>query len=116
MQYLIAFVVGGLVGAIGQIIFDTTKLTMGQLMVAFVIAGSLLTGLGLYEPFVKWAGAGAFIPVSNFGFVLTKGVLEGAKAGGLYGALSGVFTLAGGPVATAIFFGFVFALFFRPRG
>lgn len=116
MEYLIAFVVGGVIGVIGQLIFDLTTLTMGHIMVGFVVAGSVLTALGLYEPFVKIAGAGAFMPVSNFGYVLTKGVLLELRQQGIFGALSGVFEFSGAAIAAAIFFGFFFSALFRPKG
>lgn len=116
MKFILAFIVGGLFGAIGQLIFDTTRYPMGHIMVIFTVAGSVLTGLGLYEPLVKLAGAGASIPVSNFGFVLTKGVLKGLKEMGAYGALAGLFEIAGGAIAAAIIFGFFFALLTRAKG
>ncbi|HHW13698.1 MAG TPA: SpoVA/SpoVAEb family sporulation membrane protein [Firmicutes bacterium] len=116
MSYLWAFLIGGLICASGQLIFDLTVLTMGHVMVLFVVLGSVLTGLGLYEPLVKFAGAGASIPVSNFGYVLTTGVLNELKNNGIFGALSGVFELAGGAIAAAIFFGFVFGLIGRAKG
>ncbi|MGE5552643.1 MAG: SpoVA/SpoVAEb family sporulation membrane protein [Betaproteobacteria bacterium] len=116
MDYLWAFLVGGLLCVIGQLIFDLTVFTMGHVMVLFVVLGSVLTGLGLYEPLVKFAGAGASVPVSNFGYVLTDGVLKGLKTAGPLGALTGVFQLAGGAIAAAIFFGFLFALITRAKG
>jgi stage V sporulation protein AE len=116
MSYLWAFLVGGLLCVVGQLIFDLTVFTMGHVMVLFVVLGAVATGLGLYEPLVKFAGAGATIPVSNFGYVLTAGVMREFKAFGPLGALSGVFELAGGAVAAAIFFGFIFALLGRARG
>ncbi len=116
MDYLWAFLVGGLTCVIGQLIFDLSVFTMGHVMVLFVVLGSLLTGLGLYEPLVKFAGAGASIPVSNFGYVLTNGVLKELKAVGPLGALTGVFELAGAAIAAAIFFGFLFALVSRAKG
>ena len=115
MDYLIAFVVGGIIVASGQVIFDTTKLTMGHIMVIYVVTGSMLTALGIYERIVQFAGAGGSLPVSNFGYVLTKGVYESLLADGWTGIFNGVFQLAGGPIAAAIFFGFVFALIFRPK-
>lgn len=116
MSYLWAFLVGGLICVIGQVVFDFTVFTMGHVMVFFTVAGSVLAGLGLYEPLVKFAGAGATVPVSNFGYVLTTGVVKELKAIGPFGALTGVFELAGGAVAAAIFFGFLFALLARAKG
>lgn len=116
MDYVWAFLVGGLICVVGQFVFDLTVFTMGHVMVLFTVIGSLLTGLGLYEPLVKFAGAGASIPVSNFGYVVTSGVVKGLKTVGPFGAFAGVFELAGGAVAAAIFFGFVFSLFSRAKG
>lgn len=115
MDYILAFLVGGIIVTIGQIIFDTTKLAMGHIMVIFVVAGSVLTAMGLYERMVEYAGAGASLPVSNFGYVLTKGVYESLLAHGWPGLLIGVFSQAGGAIAAAILFGFIFALIFNPR-
>jgi stage V sporulation protein AE len=115
-KFILAFVVGGLFCTIGQLLFETTKLTMGHIMVLFTVSGSVLTGLGLYEPLVKLAGAGASIPVSNFGFVLTQGVLKGLKETGAFGALSGLFEIAGAAIGAAIVFGFIFALLTRAKG
>lgn len=116
MSYLWAFLFGGLVCLVGQLVFDLTVLTMGHVMVLFVVLGSVLTGLGLYEPLVKTFGAGASIPVSNFGYVLTSGVAKELKLLGPFGALAGVFELAGAAIAAAIFFGFIFALLGRAKG
>ncbi|MGE5576594.1 MAG: stage V sporulation protein AE [Syntrophothermus sp.] len=115
MSYLIAFVVGGLICAIGQIFLDKTKLTPGHVMVAFVVSGAILGGLGLYKPLVKFAGAGATMPVSNFGYVIAEGVTRELKMQGAFGALTGVFELAGGVVAASIFFGFIFSALFKPK-
>lgn len=116
MEYLMAFLVGGSLCALGQTLFDRTRLTMAHIMVIFVVAGAVLTGLGLYEPLIRLGGAGATIPVSNFGYVLTQGVLAGAAREGFFGILTGVFTNAGGAVAAAIFFGFLMSLIFHPKG
>ncbi|MDI6871315.1 MAG: SpoVA/SpoVAEb family sporulation membrane protein [Bacillota bacterium] len=116
MSYVWAFLVGGLICVIGQLVFDLTVFTMGHVMVLFVVLGSVLTGLGLYEPLVKFAGAGASVPVSNFGYVLTSGVLKELELIGPWGALAGVFELGGGAIAAAIFFGFLFALLTRAKG
>ena len=116
MDYLMAFLVGGSLCAIGQTIYDRTRLTMAHVMVLFVVAGAVLTGLGLYEPLIRMAGAGATIPVSNFGYVLTQGVLAGVERDGLFGLLTGVFANSGGAIAAAILFGFAVSLVFRPKG
>ncbi len=116
IDYLLAFVVGGIIVSIGQLLFDLSKLTMGHIMVIFVVMGSALTALGLYEPLVEIAGAGASIPVSNFGYVLTQGVYESLLSNGIWGLLSGVFDIAGGAIAAAICFGFIFGIIARPKG
>lgn len=116
MDYLIAFVVGGLIGAAGQVVLDKTSLTPAHLMVILVVLGSVLTGLGLYKPFATFAGAGATVPVSNFGYVLTQGVISEIKMLGPVGAVAGVFELASAAITAAIFFGFIFALLARPKG
>ena len=116
MQYLIAFLVGGAICAVGQLIIDGTRLTAGHTMVLYVVAGAVLGGLGLYDPLVRFAGAGAAVPVSNFGFVLTRGILDHLSREGLWGLLSGVFEMAGAALSAAILFGLLAGLLFRPRG
>lgn len=116
MDYLMAFLVGGSICALGQLIFDTTKLTMAHVMVLFVVLGSVLSGLGLYDVLVDVGGAGATVPVSNFGYVLTRGILTHLEQDGWYGILSGAFEMAGAAIAAAVIFGFTAALVFRPKG
>ncbi len=111
-----AFLVGGSLCAIGQTVYDRTRLTMAHVMVIFVVGGAVLTGLGLYEPLIRMGGAGATVPVSNFGFVLTQGVLAAVAQDGLFGLLTGVFELTGGVIAAAILFGFMMSLLFHPKG
>lgn len=116
MSYLLAFLVGGGLTALGQLLIDGTKLTNAHMMVVFVVSGAVLTGLGLYEPLLEVAGAGAAIPVSNFGYVVTQGVLQKLQAEGLFGLFSGIFSGAGGVIGAAILFGYGIALLFKPRG
>lgn len=116
MDYLLAFLVGGSLCALGQTLYDRTRLTMGHVMVIFVVAGALLTAFGLYEPLIRVGGAGATIPVSNFGFVLTRGAITQLEQTGLFGLLNGIFALAGGAVAAAVILGFLMALLFHPKG
>ncbi len=116
MSYLMAFLVGGSICALGQTLFDRTRLTMAHVMVIFVVTGSVLTGLGLYEPLIRIGGAGATVPVSNFGYVLTQGVIDNFDQAGVFGLFEGVFSLAGGALAAAILFGFVMSLLFHPKG
>lgn len=116
MDYVLAFLVGGSLCALGQTLFDRTKLTMGHVMVIFVVLGAALTAFGLYEPLIRIGGAGATVPVSNFGFVLTRGAITHAEQMGLFGLLTGIFSLAGGAVAVAVILGVVMALLFHPKG
>ncbi|MBO2520476.1 MAG: SpoVA/SpoVAEb family sporulation membrane protein [Clostridia bacterium] len=116
MDYLLAFLVGGSLCALGQTLYDRTRLTMGHVMVIFVVLGAVLTALGLYEPLIRIGGAGATIPVSNFGFVLTRGAIMHLEQMGLFGLLNGIFSQAGAAVAAAIILGFLMGLLFHPKG
>jgi len=116
VEYVSAFLVGGAICAVGQLIFDLTKLTMAHVMVLFVVLGSVLTGLGVYDYLVEIGGAGATTPVSNFGYVLTKGMLESLRTDGWFGLLSGAFELAGAAIVAAVLLGFLSALLFQPKG
>lgn len=115
MEYLIAFAVGGLICAIGQYILDKSTLTPGHVLVLFTVAGGILSGIGLYEPLLKFAKAGALIPVSGFGGAITRGVLLEMKRHGWVGIFSGVFEFTGLGVAAAVVFGFIFALIATPK-
>ncbi|MBU5438222.1 stage V sporulation protein AE [Tissierella sp. MSJ-40] len=115
MEYLKAFVVGGLICVVGQIILDTTKLTPAHILVIFVTAGVVLGGLGLYEPLVKFGGAGATVPLPGFGYSLAKGAMEGAKSKGIIGAFTGGLEATAGGVAAAIIFGYIMALVADPK-
>ncbi|MBE3583046.1 MAG: SpoVA/SpoVAEb family sporulation membrane protein [Limnochordaceae bacterium] len=115
MTYLWAFLVGGLICAAGQLLIDVAHIPPAHTMVVMVCAGAVLTGLGLYEPLLRFAGAGASVPLTNFGFVLTKGALSGLAKGGWVGMLSGILELSGTVLAAAVLFGFAAALVFRPR-
>lgn len=102
MEYIKAFIVGGLICVVGQIILDNTKLTPAHILVSFVTAGVILGGLGLYEPIVKFAGAGATVPIVGFGNALAEGAIEGVKKSGIIGAFTGGVTAAAGGIAAAI--------------
>jgi stage V sporulation protein AE len=115
MMYLKAFIVGGIICAIGQILIDKTKLTPARILVAFVTTGVILTALGLYEPLVKFAGAGATVPISGFGYLLGKGAIEAVKAKGWLGAFTGGVASTAAGISAAIFFGFIIALIFSPK-
>jgi stage V sporulation protein AE len=115
MDYIKAFVVGGLICVIGQIIMDTTKLTPAHILVIFVTSGVILTSIGIYEPLVKYAEAGAMVPLPGFGYALCKGAIEGAKKKGLIGAFTGGVEAGAGGVAAAIIFGYIMAIVSKPK-
>lgn len=115
MQYLNAFLCGGVLCAVGQVLLDRTKLTPARILVCYVTAGVLLGGLGLYAPLVEWAGAGATVPLTGFGFTLAKGVQKAVSQHGLLGALTGGISATAGEITAAIFFGFLVALLFRAK-
>ena len=111
-----AFVVGGIICVIGQLLFDVAKLTPGHTMSLLVVIGAILDGLGLYEPLVDFAGAGATIPITSFGNSLVHGALQDAKAHGIIGVLTGMFQVTSSGISAAIIFGFIGALIFKPKG
>lgn len=115
MQYLNAFLCGGVLCAVGQVLLDRTKLTPARILVCYVTAGVLLGGLGLYAPLVEWARAGATVPLTGFGFTLAKGVQKAVSQHGLLGALTGGISATAGGITAAIFFGFLVALLFRAK-
>lgn len=110
-----AFIVGGVFCAFAQIIIDKTKLTPARILVGYVVCGVVLTGMGLYAPLVEFAGAGATVPLTGFGYTLAKGVEKAVTETGLMGALTGGITAAAGGIAASIVFGFVAALVFPSR-
>ncbi|UMZ73914.1 SpoVAC/SpoVAEB sporulation membrane protein [Natranaerofaba carboxydovora] len=114
--YLTAFLVGGLFCIIGQLLFDLTKLTPAHILVLFVIAGGVLSGVGLYEPIVQFAGAGATIPIASFGNSLVQGAMYEASQTGIIGVLTGMFEVTSTGITAAIIFAFVMALIFDPKG
>lgn len=114
LPYIKCFIVGGLLCAIAQILIDKTMLTPARILTCYVVAGVLLGALGLYQPLIDWAGAGASIPLTGFGNTLAKGVREAVSQKGLLGAFTGGFTSAAGGICAAIFFGYLVALVFRP--
>lgn len=113
MMLLKAFVIGGVICVIGQLLIDLTAMTPARILVLFVVMGVVLTAIGLYEPIVEFAGAGATVPLTGFGYTLAKGVEEGVRESGLLGALTGGITGAAGGIAAAIFLGFLVALVAR---
>lgn len=114
--HLAAFVVGGLICVIGQLLLDLTRLTPGHVLSIFVVVGGVLGGLGLYEPLVKFAGAGATMPISSFGNALVKGAVAEAGRHGLVGVLTGMFELTSAGITAAIVFAFLTAVVFDPKG
>jgi stage V sporulation protein AE len=115
MAYLRAFVVGGLICVVGQIIMDNTKLTPGHILVIFVTSGVILTFIGVYEPLVKFAEAGATVPLTGFGYALCNGAIEGVNKDGLVGAFTGGIQATAGGVAGAILFGYIMAVVSSPK-
>lgn len=115
-QFLIAFIVGGLICVIGQLLMDVGKLTPGHTLSTLVVFGAILDGLGLYEPLIDFAGAGATIPITSFGNSLTHGALVEAEKHGWVGVLTGMFEVTSSGISAAIIFGFIAALIFKPKG
>lgn len=115
MMYLKAFVVGGLICVVGQLLISLTRLTPARILVLFVTLGVVLGGLGLYEPLVEFAGAGATVPLTGFGNSLAKGAIKAAQEDGVIGAFTGGVTATAGGVAAAIAFGYLFSLLFRSK-
>ena len=109
MIFLKAFLVGGLICAVGQILMDTTKLTPARILVSFVVLGVVLGALGLYEPLVEWAGSGAAVPLTGFGYTLVKGTKQAVEEQGLLGALTGPLSAAAGGTAGALCLGLLAA-------
>lgn len=114
IRCLSAFLVGGIICLIGQVLIDYTKLTPARILVCFVVSGVILTAIGVYEPIVKFAGAGATVPLTGFGYCLANGVKEAVKEYGLIGVLSGGLTATAAGIAAAVFFGLLMAIIFKP--
>ena len=113
MKYVWAFVVGGGFCVIAQILIDRTRLTPARILVTYVVAGVLLGAVGVYEPLVKLAGAGATTPLTGFGYLISEGVRKAVDERGLLGALTGGLTAAAGGTAAALCFGYLAALIFH---
>ena len=109
------FIVGGLICIIGQILIDKTKLTPARILVIFVTTGAILGGLGIYQHLVNFAGAGATVPLTGFGYNLAKGAIEGVQQSGLIGAFTGGVKSAAGGIAAAVFFGYLASLISKPK-
>lgn len=115
MEFFNAFWVGGLICAVGQILIDKTSLTPARILVAYVCAGAVLTALGIYQPIVEYAGAGATVPISGFGYSLAKGVMEAVKKEGFIGIFTGGITATAAGIAAAMTFGLIFAILGKPK-
>lgn len=115
IDLLKAFAIGGLICVIGQLLIDLTKLTPGRILVAFVVAGVVLTAVGVYEPLAEWAGAGATVPLTGFGYAMAKGVEKAIAEQGIRGILTGGFTAASAGVTAAIICGLIASFLTKPK-
>ena len=115
IQILKAFIVGGLICVVGQILIDKTKLTPARILVIFVTTGAILGGLGIYKYLVDFAGAGATVPLTGFGCNLSKGAIEAVKENGILGAFTGGVKASAGGIAAAVFFGYIASLISKPK-
>jgi stage V sporulation protein AE len=115
-EYFIAFLVGGAICVIGQLLMDLTKMTPAHVMTTLVVAGVVLDGLELYDPFIDFAGAGATVPITSFGHALFHGAWAEAEKHGMIGIITGIFEVPSAGISSAIVFGFFAALVFKPKG
>lgn len=114
LGFLKAFAVGGLICTLAQIVINYTDLTAGKILVVFMLAGVVLQGLGLYQYLVDFAGAGATVPISGFGYLLANGAIKGAEKG-LFGAFTGALSAASAGISAAVIFSFLMAVIFKSR-
>lgn len=115
IDLLKAFAVGGSICLIGQVLIDLTKLTPARILVAFVVSGVVLTAVGLYEPLVEWAGAGATVPLTGFGFTMAKGIEKAIAEQGIRGVLTGALTAASGGITAAVLCGLIASFLAKPK-
>ena len=115
MDYLKAFLVGGIICLLAQLLIDYTKLTPARILVSFVVLGVILGGLGLYQPLVEFAGAGASVPLTGFGYALSRGVKEAVQQDGFLGIFTGGLKACAGGITIAVFFGLLTSLIFKPK-
>ena len=115
MDYLWCFLCGGLLCAVGQVLIDLTKLTPARILSGYVVAGVILQAVGVYQPLVDWAGAGATVPLTGFGYSLAKGVAKAVEEKGLLGVLTGGLTATAGGIAAAVVFALMMSLFCKPK-
>ena len=114
-DYIKAFLAGGALCLIGQLLIDKTSLTPAKILVSYVVAGVVLGAVGLYQPFADWAGAGATVPLTGFGNTLARGIQKAVGEKGLLGVFTGGLTAASGGVCAAVLFGYFMALIFKPK-
>ena len=115
MDYIKAFLVGGILCVIGQILIDKTKLTPARILVSYVVIGVVLGALGVYKPLVEFAGAGASVPLTGFGYALSRGVKEAVQQEGFLGIFTGGLKACAGGITIAVFFGLLTSLIFKPK-
>ena len=115
MGLLKCFITGGLICVIGQILIDKTKLTPARILVGYVVAGVILGAVGVYAPFVEFAGAGATTPLTGFGYLIFKGITEDVDKNGLLGIFTGSLRAAAGGTAAALIFGYLMAMIFKSK-
>lgn len=115
MQYVWCFLIGGILCIIAQILIDKTKITPARVLVLYVTAGTILGGLGLYKILVDFAGAGATVPLTGFGYNLAKGTVEAVKTDGILGAFTGGLKASAGGISAAVFFGYIASLISKPK-
>lgn len=116
MIFLWAFIVGGLICVVGQIMFDVFKLTPAHTMSTLVVVGAVMDGIGIYEPLMDFAGAGASVPITSFGNSLVHGAMAEAEQHGLIGVVTGMFEVTSSGISAAIIFGMIGAILFKPKG
>ena len=115
LQIIRAFLVSGILCAIAQVLIDKTKLTPARILVSYVVAGVVLGALGIYKPIVDFAGAGATVPLTGFGYIISEGINEAVNEQGILGALTGAFTAAAGGISAALIFGYLSAVIFKGK-
>ena len=115
LQLIRAFLVGGILCMVAQILIDKTKLTPARILVTYVVTGVVLGAIGVYKPLVEFAGAGATVPLTGFGYLISEGIREAVDKQGLLGALTGAFTAAAGGISAALIFGYLAAMVFKGK-
>ena len=115
LMYIKVFLMGGLLCLVGQVLIDYTKLTPARILTIYVVAGVALSAIGLYQPLVDWAGAGATVPLTGFGHTLAKGIRQAVAEKGLLGVFTGGFSAAAAGLCAAVFFGLIVSLVFKPK-